>query len=88
MQKVCFYMGKTNTSESKENVTDCALELSQSPLYNIDSLRDESTSFLYKKKLDEKLGESNFKSTEECNQHLVKCIHQAVKEIRREKFEK
>jgi hypothetical protein len=36
--------------------------------------------FLYKKRLDEKLGESNFESAEECYHHLVKCIHQAAKE--------
>jgi hypothetical protein len=45
--KILFSYGKNNANESKENVTDCALELSQSPLYNIDSLRDESTSFFY-----------------------------------------
>jgi len=36
--------------------------------------------FVYKKKLDEKLGEGNFESTEECYQHLVKGILQAAKE--------
>jgi hypothetical protein len=35
--------------------------------------------FLYKKRLDEKLGESNFESMEEFYQLLVKCIHQAAK---------
>jgi len=42
--------------------------------------------FLYKKRSDEKLGESNFESTEECYQHLVKCIHQAAKEALGEKI--
>jgi hypothetical protein len=36
--------------------------------------------------LDEKLGESNFESREECYQHLVNCIHQAAKEALREKI--
>jgi hypothetical protein len=84
--KILFLYEKKNANESRENITDCALELSQSPLYNIDSLRDESTSFLYKKRVDEKLGESNFVSTEECYQHLVKCIHQAAKEALGEKI--
>ena len=35
---------------------------------------------IYKKRLDEKLGEDNFESTEECYQYLVKSIHQAAKE--------
>jgi hypothetical protein len=77
--KILFSYGKNSANESKENITDCAIELSHSPLYNIGSLRDESTSFLYKKGLDEKLGESNFETTEEGYQHLVKCIHQAAK---------
>jgi hypothetical protein len=46
---------------------------------------DKSASFLYKKRLDEKLGASNFESTEECYQHLVKCVHQAAKEAVGEK---
>ena len=45
--KTLFSYGKNNANESRENITYCALELSQSPLYNIDSLRDESTSFFY-----------------------------------------
>jgi hypothetical protein len=83
--KILFLHGKNNANELKENITVCALELSQSLLYNRDSLRDECTSFLYKKRLDEKLGESNFESTEECYQHLVKCIYQAAKESLGEK---
>jgi hypothetical protein len=65
---------------------DGAIELLQLPLYNIDSFKDESISFLYKKRLHEKLGESNFESTEECFQRLVKCIHQAAKEALGEKI--
>jgi hypothetical protein len=84
--KILFLYGKGNANESRENITDCAVELIQSPVYNIDSLRDESTSFLYKKRLDEKLGEGNFESTKDCYQHLVKCIHQAAKEALGEKI--
>jgi hypothetical protein len=80
-------MGK-NANESRENITDCAVELLHSPVYNIDCLRDEITSFVYKKRPDEKFGEGNFESTEERYQHLVKCIHQAAKEALGENFEK
>ena len=87
--KIFFLCGKNNANESREDITDCALQLSQPPLYNTDSLRDECTSFLYKKRLDEKLAQSNLESREEYYQHLVKCIHQAAKKsIRRESFEK
>ena len=43
--KILFTYRKNNANESSENTTDCAVELLQSPLYNIDSLSDESTSF-------------------------------------------
>ena len=43
--KILFSYGKNNTTELRENITDCASELLQSPFYNKDSLRDESASF-------------------------------------------
>ena len=44
---ILFSYGKNNTTESGENLTDGASVLLQSPLYNMNSLRDESTSFFY-----------------------------------------
>jgi len=44
---ILFLYGKSNANESRENIPDCAVELLQSPLYNIDSLRDECTGFFY-----------------------------------------
>jgi hypothetical protein len=41
------YYYKNNANESRETTTDCTSESVQLPLYNIDSLRDESTSFFY-----------------------------------------
>jgi hypothetical protein len=64
--KILFLYGKSNTNDQKENITDCAIELVQPPVYNINSLKDESTRFLYKKRLDEKLGEETVGSIEEC----------------------
>ena len=84
--KILFSYRKNNANESRKNTTDCAVELLLSPLYNIDSLRDDSIIFLYKKRLDEKFGECNFENTEECYQHLVKYIHQAAKEALGEKI--
>ena len=85
-EKILFLYGKNNVNKLKENRTECASELVQLPVYNIDSLRDESTSWLYKKRLDEKLGERNFERTEECYKQLVKCIHQTAKEVLGEKI--
>jgi len=80
--KILFLYGKNNANESREDIPDCAVELLQSPIY----IREESISFLYKKRLDEKRGEGTFESTQECYQHLVKCIHQAAKEALAEKI--
>jgi len=38
--KRLFLYGKCNANESRENIPNCAVELLQSPIYNIDSLRD------------------------------------------------
>ena len=47
--RILFLYGKNNANEAREDITDCALELSQLPLYNIDSLRVESTSFFIRR---------------------------------------
>jgi len=45
--KILFLYGKSNANELRENIPDCAVELLQSPVYNVDSVRDESTSSFY-----------------------------------------
>ena len=60
---ILYLYGKSNANESKENIPDCAVELLQSPIYNVDSLKDDRTRFLYKMKLDEDLGVGTFEST-------------------------
>ena len=82
MQKFRFYIWEKQCKWIKGKHNRLCSRIITSPLYNIDSLNDESTSFLYKKRLDEKLGEGNFESREEC----VKYIHQAVKEALGEKI--
>jgi hypothetical protein len=49
--EVLFSYGKDNTNETKDTITDCTGRLLQSPLYNIDSLRDESTSFFIQEEI-------------------------------------
>jgi hypothetical protein len=51
-ETILFLYGRNIANESRENKTDGEWELLESPEYNIDSLRDESTSFLYKRRLD------------------------------------
>jgi hypothetical protein len=53
--EILLSYGKNNTTTLRENITDCASELLQSPLYDIDSLIGRKYQILYKKRLDEKL---------------------------------
>ena len=43
--RILFSYGKNKATESRVNIADCASELLQLPLNNVDSLMDESTSF-------------------------------------------
>ena len=43
---LCPY-GKNNANESREIITDYTSDSIQLPLYNIDNVKDESTSFFY-----------------------------------------
>ena len=47
--KILFPYGKNNANELRETITDCTSESVQLPLYNLDRVKDESTSFLYEK---------------------------------------
>jgi len=47
--KILSPYGKNNANEIRETITDCTSESVQLPLYNLDSVKDESTSFLYEK---------------------------------------
>ena len=53
--------------------------------YNIESLRNESTKFLYQQKLKNKLNRNEFTDTEETYNYLKHCIHEAAKETLVEK---
>ena len=46
----------------------------------MDSLLDESTSFLYKRRLDQKLAEEEYNSLQDEYQYLINSMHQAAKE--------
>lgn len=54
--------------------------------YNIESLENESTQFLYKRRLDDKLNSMSFNNIEEQYEKMIKCIHEAAKEAIGEKI--
>ena len=53
--------------------------------YNIESLQNESTKFLYQQRLNNKLNRNEFTDTEEMYNYLKNCIHEAAKEALGEK---
>lgn len=48
--------------------------------YNIDSLQDESTADLYRRRLDGKLDQTIFDTTEDLYKYITKNIHEAAME--------
>ena len=53
--------------------------------YNIESLQNESTKFLYQQRLNNKLNRNEFTDTEEMYNYLKNFIHEAAKEALGEK---
>ena len=76
--KILFpYMNTTTDKhEEKNNVTIVDKEKK----YNIESLQNESTKFLYQQRLNSKLNRNEFTDTEEMYKYLKNCIHEAAKE--------
>ena len=71
----------TNKHEEKNNVTIVYKEKK----YNIESLQNESTKFLYQHRLNSKLHRNEFTDTEEMYKYLKNCINEAAKETLGEK---
>ena len=53
--------------------------------YNIETLQNESTEFLYQQRLNNKLNRNEFTDTEEMYNYLKNCIHEAAKKALGEK---
>ncbi|XP_049778037.1 uncharacterized protein LOC126175324 [Schistocerca cancellata] len=70
--------------KSTEENRNCPIENIQTeikiPKYNLNSLENESTIFLYQKRLDEKLVETEFDNTEDQYHYIVNKLHEAAKE--------
>jgi len=53
--------------------------------YNIESPQNECTKFLYQQRLNNKLNQYEFTDTEDMYNYSKNCIHEAAKEVLREK---
>ena len=61
------------TTKDKENTVTMVYKKVQ---YNIESLQNESTKFLYQQRLNNKLNRNEFTDTEEMYNYLKNCIHE------------
>jgi len=71
-----MYTTKDKHEEKKENTVTM---VDKKGKYNIESLQNESTKFLYKPRLNIKLNRNEFTDTEEMHNYLKNCIHEAAK---------
>ena len=71
-----MYTTKDKHEEKKENTVTVVYKKVQ---YNIESLQNESTKFLYQQRLNNKLNQNEFTDTEEKYNYLKNCIHEANK---------
>jgi hypothetical protein len=72
-----MYTNKDKHEEKKENTVPV---VDKNKKYNIESLKNEITTFLYQQRLNNKLNRSEFIDTEEMYNYLKNCIHEATKE--------
>ena len=78
----CMYTTKDKYEEKKENTVT---EVNKKGKYNVESLQNESTKFLYQQRLNNKLSRNEFTDTEEMYNYLTICIHEAAMEALGEK---
>jgi hypothetical protein len=70
----------TTTDKNKEKKENTETMVDKNRKYNIESLQNESTKFLYQQTLTNKLNQNEFADTEEMYNCLKKCIHEGAKE--------
>jgi hypothetical protein len=73
----------TDKHEEKKETTKTMVD--KNSRYNIESLQNESTQFLYQQRLTNKLNQNESADTEEMYNYLKKCIYKAAKEALGEK---
>ena len=77
-----MYTTKDKHEEQKEYIVTM---VDKKRKYNIESLQNESTTFLYQQRLNNKLDRNEFTDTEEMYNYLKNCIHEAANEALGEK---
>jgi transcriptional regulator of heat shock response len=70
----------TTTDKHEEKKENTEKMVDKNRKYNIESLQNESTKFLYQQRLTNKLNQNEFADMEEMYYYFKKCIHKAAKE--------
>ena len=83
--KILFPYMYTTKDKHKEKKENTVTMVDKKKKYNIESLQNESTKFLYQQRLNNKLNRNEFTDTEEVYNYLKNCIHEAAKEALGEK---
>jgi len=83
--KILFPYMHTTTDKHKEKKENTEKMVVKKRKYNIESLQNESTKFLYQQRLTNKLNQNECTDTEEMYNYLEKCIYEAAKEALGEK---
>jgi ribosomal protein L17 len=83
--KILFPYIHTTTDKHKEKKENMETMVDKNRKYNIESLQNESTKFLYQQRLTNKLNQNEFADMEEMYSYIRKCIHEAAKKALGEK---
>ena len=77
--KILFPYMQTTTDIHEEKKENTETVVYKNRKYDIKSLQNESTKFLYQQRFTNKLNQNEFADTEEMYNYLKKCIHEAAK---------
>ena len=83
--KILFPCMHTTTYKQGEKKEDMETTIEMNRKYNIESLQNERSRYLYQQRLTNKLTQNEFADMEEMYNYLKKCIHEAAKEALAEK---
>lgn len=75
-----FFPGRYSSGQAANEEQDKQSEKLQQRRYNLHGLEDQSTRTLYQTRLNQKLKDKIFNSTEEHYNHIKECIHEAATE--------
>jgi hypothetical protein len=78
------YMDRTE-GKQEEKKQNTVTVMDEKRKYNIESLQNESTKYLYQQRLNNKLNRNEFADKEEMYNYLNNCIREAAKEALGEK---